>query len=177
MRDDKNLALIMRRQKKSYSEISKKLDIPKSTLVYWFKNKRWSIRIKKCLAKKNRVFIAKQIRVMNEARKIKRLKYYAEVRKKAKLEFASLKNKQLFLAGLMLYWGEGDNKLENSIVRLSNTNPKMIKIFSLFLRSICRVDKEKLRIALILYHDLGANECKEFWSKISGVPKDKFHKI
>ena len=76
----------------------------------------------------------------------------------------------------MIYWGEGDSKIENSNVRISNTNPDMIRLFNLFLQGICGVPKEKIKMALILYPDLNERKCKNFWSNTSGIPQDQFTK-
>jgi len=38
MRKEKNAAIQLRKEGKSYSEVSKILCIPKSTLSYWFKD-------------------------------------------------------------------------------------------------------------------------------------------
>ena len=42
MRNDKHLAVKLRREGASYSKIVKELNIPKSTMVYWFRDEDWS---------------------------------------------------------------------------------------------------------------------------------------
>ena len=176
MRNDRHLAIELRKRGISYNKIQKKLGIPKSTISYWFKNESWSQEIKKVLTKKALYVAKKRLRLVNKARRIKWEKWRKNARKEARKEFFYLQKDPLFLAGLMLYWGEGDSKIENGIVRLSNTDPKMIKIISLFLQQKCGVPKEKIRITLILYPDLDENKCKTLWSKVSGIPKNKFYK-
>ena len=44
----------------------------------------------------------------------------------------------------MLYWGEGDKKVENSQVKLSNSEPGMIKVFYLFLIEVMKIPSEKI---------------------------------
>jgi len=51
---------------------------------------------------------------------------------------------RLKLAGVMLYWGEGDKKVENSQVRLSNSEPGMVKVFYLFLIGVMKIPSEKI---------------------------------
>ena len=176
MRNDQHLAIKLRKQNKSYNKISIELGIPKSTLTYWFGNENWSKEIKKELTTKALYVAKKRLRLINKERKEKWEKWREEHRQRAKKEFPRLKKNPLFLAGLMLYWGEGDSKMENGLVRLSNTDPKMIKIISLFLENICQIPKEKIKATLILYHDLNENKCKDLWSKASGIPKNKFYK-
>lgn len=176
MRNDKHLAIELRKKGLSYNEIRRKLDIPKSTMHYWFRSLRWSKIIKKRLTKKAQRLATKRLRAVVRAQKKRWENQRKQYRKEAKKEFPILKSNPLFLAGLMLYWGEGDSKIENCAVRLSNTDPKMIKIFSLFLQKICRAPKNKIRIEPILYPDLDEEYCKIFWSRISGIPLNQFIK-
>ncbi len=176
MRNDKHLAEKLRRRNKSYNQISQELDISKSTLAHWFKNEDWSKKIKKELSQKALRIASKQLRLMNKAKAEKWEKWRQEFRDQAVKEFPSFKNNPLFLAGLMLYWGEGDSKIENCQVRLTNTDPEMIRVFSNFLQKICLVPLEKIRASLILYPDLNEQECKIFWSNVSGIPENQFFK-
>ena len=176
MRKDLHLAIKLRKQKKSYNEISKILGIPKSTMHYWFKENPWSEKIKRELMKKAWKLGKKQLKLMAKANKKKWEEWHKQCQQEAVKEFPSLKNNQLFLAGLMLYWGEGDSKMKNCQVRLSNTDPEMIRIFSLFLQKICKVPKNKIKIALILYPDLDEQKCKKLWQKATGIPINQFTK-
>jgi len=176
MHNNKKLASQLRKSGKSYSTISKRLMIPKSTLSDWFKDFPWSKQIKQKLIEKNKVLMRERIQVMNNARKKKLAIWHEQCRQQAKKEFPQLRRNPLFLAGLMLYWGEGDSKIENCMVRLSNTDPEMIKIFSSFLQKACQIPKEKIRIHLILYPDLRDKICKNFWSKSSNIPQSQFIK-
>ena len=51
MRNDKHLALKLRKLGKSYNKISNELDIPKSTLCSWFSKIDWSQSVKEELNK------------------------------------------------------------------------------------------------------------------------------
>lgn len=176
MRNDKHLAIKLRKQNKSYDKISRELGVPKSTLSEWFSKTEWSQNIKNELTRKANYVAKKRLRLINKARREMWERWREEARQQAEKEFPSLKKNPLLLAGLMLYWAEGDGKMENSLVRLSNITPEIIKIFSLFLQNICQVPQEKIKITLILYPDLKENQCKNFWSKASGISKNQFYK-
>jgi AcrR family transcriptional regulator len=176
MRNDRHLAIKLRKKGVSYNKISKELGIPKSTMSYWFRDKSWSQKIKKELTEKAQRLAKKQMRAMARANKRRWRVWRKQHREKAKEEFPILKSNPLFITGLMLYWGEGDSKLENGSVRLSNTDPEMIRIFSRFLQRVCRVLREKIRVYMILYPDLNEKICKKFWSKVSGIPESQFIK-
>lgn len=175
MRNDKHLAIELRRKGKSYNYISKELNIPKGTLSEWFKDIGWSQHIKETLT--NRVYwlARKRLAQINKRRKKQWEQWRKEHRIEAIKEFPLLAWKDLFVAGLMLYWAEGDNNLKNG-VRLTNTDPRMIKLFIRFAQEICHISRDALRIGLILYPDLSEEQCRDFWSTYLGVPLIQFHK-
>jgi len=136
MRNDRHLAIELRKTGKSYNKICKELDIPKSTMHYWFKNLQWSENIKRRLTEKAQRLATKQMKAMALANKKRWEVWREQHRKEAGKEFPLLKSNPLFVAGLMLYWGEGDNKPRGD-VRITNINPRMIKLF----------DKQDLELA------------------------------
>lgn len=175
MRNDKHLAIEMRRKGKSYMEISKRLGISKSTMHYWFKDLQWSEKIKDDLTAKAAKLSRKRIKKVVKANKEKWLKWRKDFREEAKREFPELRTNPLFIAGLMLYWGEGDSNLKNT-TRLTNTDPRMISLFCKFTTEILRVPKVDIRLHLTIYPDLSENKCKKYWSKQTKIPVNQFNK-
>ena len=174
---NKQKAIAMRRRGKSYRFISAKLLISRGTLSGWFKKFKWSENIKTKLSKeaeKNTLKRVPQFVASNQ----KRWHDWKESHcLEAIEEFEKIKNNQLFIAGTMLYWAEGDNGERSSLVRLTNTDPRMIKTFVDFAIRFCKVKQESIRIGLILYPDLNETICKSFWSKRVGVPLKQFYKV
>lgn len=82
--------------------------------------------------------------------------------------------KMLKIAGIMLYWAEGT--LNHNTVDLANSNPEMIKIFLMFLRTICGVREERLRVYLYAYSYQDINKLKFFWNKHTKIPLSQFTK-
>ena len=99
---------------------------------------------------------------------------HEEYRTAASREFEKLKNDPLFLAGIMLYWGEGEKQPKSSQVRLGNSEPDMLKIFYLFLTKVLKINQEKISAWLLLYPDLIDPVQKNFWSKVTGIPLNNF---
>ena len=176
MRLDRHLAIQLRRQNKSYNEISKELGIPKSTLHIWFKNNEWSQSIKKDLIRKAQILATDKLKLMALANKKKWDEIHLQHQNEAKKEFPLLIKKALFVAGLMLYWGEGDKVLKNGLVRLSNSDPELIRVFYLFLRNVILIPKEKIFIKLILYPDLEDKIHRKSWSNKLNIPLSQFKK-
>ena len=176
MRNDKHLAIKLRKQGKSYNKISQELSIPKSTLVGWLANQKWSQNIKKELTRKANYISRKRLLFFIEERREKFEKIREGFRLEAETEFPFLMKNPLFIAGINIYWGEGDNKSTGCLLRISNIDPRMIGVFSSFLRNVLFVPEEKLRVGIILYPDLSETKCKNFWQEVTKIPLNQFHK-
>jgi len=86
-----------------------------------------------------------------------------------------LKKMFLFGLGLGLFWGEG-TKRNTHAVRLSNSDPELIKKFIDFLINIYDIDKEKLRFQILSYVDLKSDDLVSFWAKYLSVKSRQFFK-
>ena len=90
-----------------------------------------------------------------------------------KKKLAPLSNRELEIAGLFLYWGEGYKSLRGP-VGISNSNPKVIKFSIYWLTNIYKVPPEKIKIRLQLYKDMDTNQEIEYWMKQGGCSKSNF---
>lgn len=82
----------------------------------------------------------------------------------------------LLTAGIMLYWAEGWKDKKKNLLDFANSNPLMIKIYVSFLRNICGVMEDKLRIYLYCYANQNPRKLKKFWSGVTKVPLSQFTK-
>ena len=73
----------------------------------------------------------------------------------------TLKEKELFITGIMLYWAEGWKK-NSKYVAFANSDPKMIQLFLKFLHKICGIHKDRLHLGLHLYEDQNELKLKNF---------------
>jgi hypothetical protein len=87
------------------------------------------------------------------------------------------KETELKFLGLGLYWGEGDKSKNNTSVRLSNTDPQLVKKFREFLIKICRVKEEKIFYSLILFNDANEKEAIKFWTQHLKIKRNQLGKI
>ncbi|MBM3261156.1 hypothetical protein FJY93_01930 [Candidatus Kaiserbacteria bacterium] len=175
MRKDKEEAEKLRREGASYNEIYRKLKIPRATLSDWFSQVDWSQAVKERLSKE--VFDASAVRIqeLNKIRGARLERVYDEARNEARHEFEALKYNPLFIAGIMLYWGEGD-KRNRCHVRLINTDPDMVKLFVFFLKNTCLIPEARIKAAVTIYPDLDPTTCVAYWSKHSEIKREKFTK-
>jgi hypothetical protein len=142
---------------------------------YWFKDLQWSEKIKDNLTEKAIRLSKKRIKKVIKANKERWQKWRKNYREEAKKEFPALKSNPIFIAGLMLYWGEGDSNLKN-MTRLTNTDPRMINLFCKFVIEILGVPKIDIRTHLTIYPDLSENKCKKYWSNKINLPINQFNK-
>lgn len=91
---------------------------------------------------------------------------------------AKLANEDQFLlvAATMLYWAEGTKNAKRHVIEFSNSDPQMIKIYLHFLRKICGVCEEKLRVYLYCYANQSAIYLKKYWSRVLQIPLQQFTK-
>lgn len=176
MRQDKNQAIKLRKSGKSYGNIEKILGISKSTLSNWFQKENWSEEIKKRLSIVARKESSQRMKIMSQKKSRERQRVYLAMRQLAEKQFKKNSQENLFIWGLLIYWGEGDSKLENGIIRASNTDPIMLRLFYLFLKKYFPEIFYKTKAYLILYSDLVNEKCIDFWSKKIGLKKDYFIK-
>jgi len=173
---EKTSALFLRKKGKSYQEIANLLKISKSTVALWLKNVKWSQELKQRLIEKSRADSKIRMTRLSVARKADFDKQYLEAEKEATQEFTKLKGNKLFITAISLYWGEGDKVFKNGIVRISNIDEKVLKVFNDFLQQICLIDIEKIRAGILLYPDLDPKKCLKFWSKEIKISDDRFFK-
>lgn len=176
IKKEKIKAFDLRKKGKSYGQISRILSISKSTVSCWFKDIDWSRDIKNQLIERSRESSRKRLVHLNNLKKIKWAKYYIKAEKEAIKEFQKIKENKLFIAGIVIYWGEGDKNFKNGVVRVSNTDTSMLRMFNSFLQKICKVDTEKIKAGLLVYPDLNPDKCLRFWSESINISEEKFFK-
>ena len=175
MRKDKIEIFKLRKTGKSFNEIRELFCVPKSTLSDWFKNQMWSHEIALNLAKKAEKNAVIRLQDLNNIRGGHLERLYKQAEDEAGEEFEKLKYHPLFLAGMMIFWGEG-NKMAKSRCCIANSDPRMIRIFFDFLKKLCRIDSSKIKAWILLYPELKEDECKKFWIERTALNKDNFTK-
>lgn len=84
--------------------------------------------------------------------------------------------KELKIAGIMLYWGEGSKWKGEKIIDFANSDLGTIKVFLKFLRVVCGVKEEKLRVYLYCYANQSPQHLVDYWSKKINLSKKHFTK-
>lgn len=106
----------------------------------------------------------------------KRLDTIESLKKMGIKEMGKLTKRELFLAGVALYWAEGFKK--DSRLGFANSDPAMIKFFLKWLGQCCHVPKQaiRVRVGLNISHQNRIKTVEDYWSKITGISKKHFQK-
>jgi len=173
--EDKYLAIALRRQGKTFSEIRAIIpNLSKGTLSGWLKNvkltKEEETRLKKHLQE---VIGNAWVKAAWTKRKKKRERI-KEILEKAKKEYSSLFKNRLFLIGLVLYWAEGNRKTES--FQFTNSDPAAIKAMLRWLTKVCKIPKEEIRFRIFIHKIYAHENCEKFWSKVARIPINNFQK-
>ncbi len=168
---DHEKALDLRRKGKSYSQIKETLGISKSTLSDWLRNYPLSKEQMYLLTGKSEQKIERyretRLRIKNEK--------FSIVVENEKHKILPISLKEIFMAGLFLYWGEG-TKGSNCTVSVSNTDYRVIDYFVHWLEVCFLVPRKKIKISLQLYSDMNINSAINFWKKTLHMSSKQFIK-
>lgn len=171
LRKLKEKVLQLRQQGMSYSQIKAVVKVSKGTLSDWLKN----ISLPEERIRELRDFNAIRIEKCRNTKALKRNNRLEMVYRKAEKDIGTLKNmseREVFLFGLFLYWGEG-SKTDRYCIEITNTDPSMIKFALLWFKTI-GVNKEDLKIRLKIYKDIDKEHVTNYWIKVLGVDKTQF---
>lgn len=83
----------------------------------------------------------------------------------------------LFGLGIGIYWGEGSKSPEVSSLRITNTDPDLIRIFLRFLTDILGLDKKRFSYSIICFNDIDPRAPRAYWADQLKISPDRFGKI
>jgi hypothetical protein len=84
--------------------------------------------------------------------------------------------RELEIAGVMLYWAEGYKSVHGNTVDFANSDPVMIKVFLNFIRTSFVIDETKLRVYLYCYSNQNVVELIQHWSSVCNISQAQFSK-
>lgn len=163
--------LALRSEGKSYSQIRSELSVSKSTLSRWLRQYPLSKKRISELRDNSQKRIEKYRNTMQQKRN-KRLHDVYLLEQKIILP---LSKKELYIAGLFLYWGEG-NKASRNIVSIANTDPSVLLFALHWLIKGCNVNKQDIKVSLHLYKDMDISHFISYWSTLLGISPSSFLK-
>jgi len=172
----KETAQKMRQNGMSLGFISKKLNIAKSTLSFWCKDIILTDEAISKIETKGKMKSVRALLKYTEMKRKDRIDRHALERQEGAAVFGALSERDILLAGLGLYWGEG-YKYENSELGFTNSNPLMIRFYFKWLE-LWKINKSSLIFRLTLNEFFRKEErnIKTFWINFLGVSEGQFSK-
>jgi hypothetical protein len=161
---EKALAVKMRKDGNTYKEILSRIPVSKSTLSLWLRDVGLAAKQAQRITAKKRLAQRKGA----TARREQRIHKMEQVFSKAKKDIAKLSDRDLWLIGTALYWGEGSKeKLYRSgqLIIFGNTDPSMVRVFVLFLLKTLSIPPSEIAFTLYVHeaHVHRTEELKRYW--------------
>lgn len=109
-----------------------------------------------------------------QRQKENRIKLTRQIVDQAQKEVGILSIRDIFIAGISLYLGEGFK--QDRQVGFSNTDPKIIEFMMVWFRKFCRVPEDKFHGQVWIHDNLDELKARKFWSSLTKIPLDQFNR-
>ena len=160
----------LRAQGWAYAEICAELGVSRSSVSLWVRDVQvdeavWSTRVRQTrnYGARNRAPNALQ---RAKAEQIERCAAEASA------WLGALSERDLFVAGIALYAGEGFKT--GGAVGMANSDPHVLLLFLRWLRTFFDVDESRLRMRVYLHEGLDLEVATSYWSEVTGIPRSQF---
>lgn len=166
----------LRKGGESIKVIAKKLHVSPGSVSYWCKDIKLSLgQIKELEKRYKDPHYGRRLQYALEQQKKRKLKI-KKLKRQGVKEVGNLTKRELFLAGIALYWAEGFKK--DSQAGFANSDPKMINIFLKWLYECCGYkDKDLiLRITANISHKHRIDIIQNYWADSTNIPIKNFRK-
>lgn len=164
-------ALELRKKGWSYSAIKRELWIAKSTASAWLDKYPLSHEQLDKLQFHNE----HRIEAFRATMAKKKEKLFDEAVTEQEKIIGKITEKELYLCGLALYWGEG-GKTQYSNLTFANTDPRMIRFFLAWLRLAIHYPDDHVKIKMHLYKDMNIEDELKYWVGVTGLGIEHFVK-
>jgi transcriptional regulator with XRE-family HTH domain len=152
----------------SIKEIADRVGVSKSSVSYWVRDIELMPAQQDALRQKNRAYGPQALSrsALVERRRAQRIEAQEEGRLYARL------GDPLHTAGCMLYWAEGAK--HRNAVKLTNSDPALVRFFVHFLREFFLLRDEEFRITCNLFadHEERQWQIEQFWLDTLRLPRE-----
>ncbi|PIR85040.1 hypothetical protein COU15_03060 [Candidatus Kaiserbacteria bacterium CG10_big_fil_rev_8_21_14_0_10_45_20] len=171
--DEKKKAILLRKKGESIKEIARVLGVSKGSVSLWVRDILLTKQQRSILTARGFSKDAIEKRRLNRIGKTD--KRHAIVFDAAKDSIQEISSRELWLIAVALYWGEG-GKTRKGLVRISNSDPDLLRMIMRFFREVEGVPEEKFRCHVHTFSHLNAKKAEKYWSQITHIPLTRFYK-
>ena len=180
MRKEKDKAIVLRKEGKSYSQIQEVLHVAKSTLSYWLRDIVLSNESQQKISKRASVTSTKALIERNKHQTVIARERALQIQKEASAEAMRYVSDPLFVAGVSLYWAEGYKRGASGskwkCVDFTNADPEMVEVMMSFFRKFCSVEESRFKVQLIAHPNVDMQAAVRYWSVLTEIPETQFIK-
>lgn len=83
---------------------------------------------------------------------------------------------KLKLLGTALYWAEGYKTEKSKGIDFANSDSNMVLLFFRFLREVCHIDENRIKVLLYSHDEYLVVEQRLYWSNLLKIPLANFSK-
>jgi len=107
-----------------------------------------------------------------------RIEEVKKLRKEGLKEFGKLNRRDLFVAGIAMYWSEGYTYSGGDQVGFTNSDPRMILLMLQWFKEICQISSNRiaLQVKINKIHKERVKEIENYWFKLTKIPLQQFNK-
>lgn len=170
---EKSLAIKLRKEGLTYTEILRQVSVAKSTLSIWLRSVGLAKVQKQVLTEKRRLAQQRGAARITDIR-IERTKL---IKTGARHEVLALKNDIFWAFGVALYWAEGTKNKEwstSNAVQICNMDASIIKIFVAWAKKYLEVRGDAIVYELYIHRTANLGLAKRYWSNELNIPSKKF---
>lgn len=172
--DLRERAIEMRREGHSYREIRRVLEVSMSSLSLWLRDVPLSAEHAEELYRR-RVENGVRLGSANRARRLSRER---KEREAGRTEIGPVSDRELFVAGVLLYWAEGAKPKPwrpAERVMFANSDEGLVRLFLRWL-DVLGIGRDRLRVRLHIHESANVTEALGYWSRVTNVPVEQFGK-
>ncbi|MFG3287138.1 helix-turn-helix domain-containing protein [Streptomyces sp. NPDC048111] len=161
----------LRTQGMTYDQIQAELGCSKSSISLW-------VRDLPKPAPRTREEASAIARRGWEATLARREEERRRTKQDAESDIGKLSDRELFLAGVVLYWAEGAKDkpwARRESLKFINSDPNVIKVYLRWLE-LQGVAPERLRLCVNIHESADVEEATRFWAELTGIGPAGFNK-
>lgn len=165
---EKARARELRAQAWTMPEIAEHLGVSKSSVSLWTRDVEFDPSARRSARTDRRP------RGSDHPLRRRKLEQIARLDTEGRERLGALDDRELLIAGVALYAGEGAKR--DGYVSMANTNPDLLRFFVTWLRRCFEVDESRLRCRVYLHEGLDLEAAERWWSDVVDVPLERFGK-
>tara|TARA_B100000745_G_C20089455_1_gene372360 strand:- start:374 stop:1063 length:690 start_codon:yes stop_codon:yes gene_type:complete len=169
-RKEKEQAITLRKQGRTYDEILEIVHVSRSTLSLWLRDVGLSKPQKQNITKRRK---EAQLRGA-QARYRMRIEQTKEIFSECEKEVGNVSDRDLFMIGVALYWAEGAKEKEyrpSERACFANSDADMVRIYMKWIRTFTDVSDDDIELIIHIHdnHKHRLDELRTYWLGVTNL--------